>query len=495
MQRHKRYLLFCRVSHRLDSESPTRKRRRMSQGLIDLAASPSPPLVRPWQTPNQSQPWLPSSSLSNYNNPRLGSIIDRCNTQARISDRRSPQARRQSQRQRERQSRNLHNNNSNNNVSSGLAPSSERTAFQPPIPNQRPYPSSTSQTMVQPHIIIDFNDLARNRQVPIPVSTTTVPVSIPVSMPTYAVPICTGHSIPGCNLHHGPYTTIPHCNTPHPPPFPVCGVGHFPLCSVTQLPGCNSHHMPVTQPGVPSFFTHEMLMAHPHLHHHAPPVQYIPAPPHQHARQPEVELISERPAPFHHVHSLQHTHSLNQSTPMHMLPESMIRNPAADVLHMHPRLSRPNVHPRRQIRGMWRSPPVPPQPTYTSGLLLHYIVPNASVAPTAYGVNLDNENAEVENYEALLNLAERLGEAKPKGLTKSAIDQLPSYRYNPDTHKSHNDQTCCVVCMSEFETRQLLRVLPCSHEFHAKCVDKWLKTNRTCPICRADASDLGNTTE
>lgn len=35
---------------------------------------------------------------------------------------------------------------------------------------------------------------------------------------------------------------------------------------------------------------------------------------------------------------------------------------------------------------------------------------------------------EVENYEALLNLAERLGEAKPRGLTKSSIDQLPSYR-------------------------------------------------------------------
>lgn len=33
----------------------------------------------------------------------------------------------------------------------------------------------------------------------------------------------------------------------------------------------------------------------------------------------------------------------------------------------------------------------------------------------------------------------------------------------------------CVVCFSDFEARQLLRVLPCNHEFHAKCVDKWLK--------------------
>ena len=35
---------------------------------------------------------------------------------------------------------------------------------------------------------------------------------------------------------------------------------------------------------------------------------------------------------------------------------------------------------------------------------------------------------EPENYEALLNLAERLGEVKPKGLSKADIEQLPSYR-------------------------------------------------------------------
>lgn len=74
-----------------------------------------------------------------------------------------------------------------------------------------------------------------------------------------------------------------------------------------------------------------------------------------------------------------------------------------------------------------------------------------------------------------MNLAERLGEAKPRGLSKSEIEQLPSYRHNSDIKRSSMDQTNCVVCMCDFENRQLLRVLPCSHEFHGKCVDKWLK--------------------
>lgn len=52
---------------------------------------------------------------------------------------------------------------------------------------------------------------------------------------------------------------------------------------------------------------------------------------------------------------------------------------------------------------------------------------------------------------------------------------LINYRYNVDTHEG--DQTSCVICMCDFEMRQVLRVLPCSHEFHAKCVDKWLKVS------------------
>merc|ERR1712223_1233617 len=62
-----------------------------------------------------------------------------------------------------------------------------------------------------------------------------------------------------------------------------------------------------------------------------------------------------------------------------------------------------------------------------------------------------------------------------KGLNKSDIEMLPSYRYTGDG--SENDQTTCVVCMCDFEVRQTLRILPCSHEFHSKCVGKWLKVS------------------
>ncbi|ESN91326.1 hypothetical protein HELRODRAFT_69981 [Helobdella robusta] len=65
-----------------------------------------------------------------------------------------------------------------------------------------------------------------------------------------------------------------------------------------------------------------------------------------------------------------------------------------------------------------------------------------------------------------------------------------AYHYKADVETLNDDQqtlqTLCVVCMCEFEARQKIRILPCKHHYHSKCVDKWLKMNRTCPICRND---------
>lgn len=57
------------------------------------------------------------------------------------------------------------------------------------------------------------------------------------------------------------------------------------------------------------------------------------------------------------------------------------------------------------------------------------------------------EQAEPENYEALLSLAERLGEAKPRGLLKPEIDQLPSYKYDANTHQGKQSNRSPYVCI------------------------------------------------
>jgi len=49
----------------------------------------------------------------------------------------------------------------------------------------------------------------------------------------------------------------------------------------------------------------------------------------------------------------------------------------------------------------------------------------------------------------------------------------------------HTDDTQCSVCFQGLHRNT--RKLPCSHEFHTKCIDRWKRTCRadpTCPICR-----------
>ncbi|KTG06449.1 hypothetical protein cypCar_00020205 [Cyprinus carpio] len=169
-----------------------------------------------------------------------------------------------------------------------------------------------------------------------------------------------------------------------------------------------------------------------------------------------------------------HPPAMTPSVPLQYLPQ--------EPLHQELPYGVPYPHmlPRRITGQRYRLqqplPPPPPPPPYYPGFLPYFLsmlpVPPTAVGP-AISLDLDVDDVEMENYEALLNLAERLGEAKPRGLTKADIEQLPSYRFNLENHQS--EQTLCVVCFCDFESRQLLRVLPCNHEFHAKCVDKWLK--------------------
>ncbi|KAH7424360.1 hypothetical protein KP509_11G004200 [Ceratopteris richardii] len=48
----------------------------------------------------------------------------------------------------------------------------------------------------------------------------------------------------------------------------------------------------------------------------------------------------------------------------------------------------------------------------------------------------------------------------------------------------------CHICLAEYEEGDNLRVLPCNHEYHKVCIDKWLReVHRICPLCRRDVCE------
>ncbi|CAF0811184.1 unnamed protein product [Adineta ricciae] len=68
------------------------------------------------------------------------------------------------------------------------------------------------------------------------------------------------------------------------------------------------------------------------------------------------------------------------------------------------------------------------------------------------------------------------------GLAKQLIDCYPT----TTADKASAVGKLCDICLNEYKADDKLRTIPCLHQFHHKCIDKWLKKNSKCPMCRSD---------
>lgn len=76
---------------------------------------------------------------------------------------------------------------------------------------------------------------------------------------------------------------------------------------------------------------------------------------------------------------------------------------------------------------------------------------------------------------------------QPKtGLDPAVIDALPVFVYRSLGGTGAGVE--CSVCLSGLEDGEAARVLPnCNHAFHKECIDLWLHSHSSCPVCRSDA--------
>ncbi|CAI9785902.1 unnamed protein product [Fraxinus pennsylvanica] len=71
-----------------------------------------------------------------------------------------------------------------------------------------------------------------------------------------------------------------------------------------------------------------------------------------------------------------------------------------------------------------------------------------------------------------------------KGLEPSAIKSLPLVPYG--VVAKHQIIEDCPICLSEFEETEIVKLIPyCRHVFHPRCIDTWLSSHVTCPVCRS----------
>lgn len=101
-----------------------------------------------------------------------------------------------------------------------------------------------------------------------------------------------------------------------------------------------------------------------------------------------------------------------------------------------------------------------------------------------------------------------------RGATQESINALPVYKFKLKKNRDNNgeinsgvseggviaagtekeraisgeDAVCC-ICLAKYSNNDELRELPCSHFFHKECVDKWLKINALCPLCKCEVGE------
>ena len=91
---------------------------------------------------------------------------------------------------------------------------------------------------------------------------------------------------------------------------------------------------------------------------------------------------------------------------------------------------------------------------------------------------------DLDNVTALQGQLQQLFHLHDAGVDQSFIDTLPIFHYKAII--GLKDPFDCAVCLCEFEPEDKLRLLSkCSHAFHMECIDTWLLSHSTCPLCRA----------
>ncbi|KAL4614823.1 hypothetical protein ACB092_07G080300 [Castanea dentata] len=72
------------------------------------------------------------------------------------------------------------------------------------------------------------------------------------------------------------------------------------------------------------------------------------------------------------------------------------------------------------------------------------------------------------------------------GIDEATLRQYPKLLYaEAKLHQGNSTSSCCSICLANYNDTDVLRLLPdCSHIFHLKCVDSWLRLHATCPVCR-----------
>lgn len=64
------------------------------------------------------------------------------------------------------------------------------------------------------------------------------------------------------------------------------------------------------------------------------------------------------------------------------------------------------------------------------------------------------------------------------------LNDVSEAKSKPRQQTQLKQATTCVICLDAMEDGEIVRTLPCFHEYHRDCIDTWLtKKSAVCPLC------------
>ncbi|KAA8539887.1 hypothetical protein F0562_026579 [Nyssa sinensis] len=108
--------------------------------------------------------------------------------------------------------------------------------------------------------------------------------------------------------------------------------------------------------------------------------------------------------------------------------------------------------------------------------------PVRSVSPDLRQDDIDPDDM---TYEELQGLGDSIG-FESKGLSEELISRLPSCKYKTGLFSKKKEKEQCVICCMVYKNGVSLTTLPCAHQYHSECIQRWLKMNKNCPVCNVE---------
>lgn len=119
----------------------------------------------------------------------------------------------------------------------------------------------------------------------------------------------------------------------------------------------------------------------------------------------------------------------------------------------------------------------------------------SSLLTEASDTPLTSGTPTLDRYEMFHRLADFLGPARPRNISKDTVERLlPAttiavHLKSPLLEVSLAHAPPCPICLVKYQAVDSIRVLPCDHYFHTPCIDAWVCGHvNNCPLCRSDAA-------